>query len=77
MKNITNFINEVSFGGSTLSRAAEGNVLEVELNKDGHFYWHTEEDSDWSKFTKMKPWELMAGDGNNFYIKIGKISDIK
>ena len=59
-------------------RAKAGNVLEIELRGDGHFYWHTQEDDDWEDFKDMKDWEIRKYyDGQTFFIKLGNIKDIE
>lgn len=81
MRNIKDIINEAHYGRGTTNekRAIVGNVLEVELNGDGHFFWHTPKDSDWkdSKFDEMKDWEIWQWGDNAFVVKIGKLEDLE
>lgn len=67
-KEVKKSINEI-----WVCRAKIGNVLEVELRYDGHFFWHTPEDSDWERFESMEDWEINIDEmPERFFIKIGK-----
>ena len=69
MKNIKDVISEAL---QSNMRAEIGSILEVELIKDGHFYWVNEED-----YPNMKDWEIRkSNNGNGFVIKIGDIKKI-
>lgn len=68
MKTISDFINE-----SSVNRAKTGSILEVELIRDGHFYWADEKD-----YPNMNDWEIRPSEnGHGFVIKIGKLDDLK
>lgn len=72
MKSINDFLVD-SINESSYYRAKSGNVIEVELENDGHFFWHTPDDDDWDKFKDMKDWEVKTDEmPERFFVKIGK-----
>lgn len=72
MKNLVDILLNES-----IERAKKGNVLEIELVKDGHFYWHTSEDSDWDDFKDMKDWEISTDGDEKIFIRIGDLKDLE